>query len=193
MRKSMSWCLIGCLFIAAGCRSTAWRTTEPFSGITGTETSALDSPSAETLAAHESTPPWTTMTFAHKPEFREGTGPVDSGDLPDFSSTDSGLRYRILRQSGGKKPTRANTVTVKYRGWLNSGKIFDSSYERGEPTTFPLNKVVPGWTEGMQLVGEGGMIELWVPSKLGYGKQGSPGSIPPHSHLHFIVELVSVD
>ena len=118
---------------------------------------------------------------------------MDPGDAPEFSTTDSGLKYRILRDSDGKKPTAANTVTVNYRGWLNSGKVFDSSYEGGDPATFPLENVIPGWTEGMQLVGEGGMIELWVPSRLGYGERGSPGSIPPHSNLHFIVELVDVN
>ena len=118
---------------------------------------------------------------------------MDAVDVPQFSKTDSGLEYRILRKSDGKKPTASDTVTVNYRGWLGHGTVFDSSYERGEPTTFPLKNVVVGWTEGMQLVGEGGMIELQVPSKLGYGEQGSPGSIPPHSNLHFIIELVSVD
>nr|WP_315854045.1 FKBP-type peptidyl-prolyl cis-trans isomerase [Roseiconus nitratireducens] len=113
--------------------------------------------------------------------------------MPEFVATDSGLRYRVLRDSGGQKPTADKTVTVNYRGWLHSGNVFDSSYERGEPTTFPLDNVIAGWTEGMQLVGEGGMIELWVPSKLGYGEQGSPGSIPPHSHLHFVVELIDVN
>ncbi|WP_323379613.1 FKBP-type peptidyl-prolyl cis-trans isomerase [Stieleria sedimenti] len=113
--------------------------------------------------------------------------------MPGFTATDSGLRFRVLRSSDGKKPTADDTVTVNYRGWLRSGKVFDSSYERGEPTTFPLRNVIAGWTEGLQLVGEGGMIELWIPSKLGYGKGGSPGSIPPHSHLHFVVELIHVE
>ncbi|GAA4454240.1 hypothetical protein GCM10023156_26360 [Novipirellula rosea] len=118
---------------------------------------------------------------------------MDADAELEFIATDSGLKYRILRKSDGVKPTADDTVTVNYRGWLNGGKVFDSSYERGEPTTFPLQNVIAGWTEGLQLVGEGGMIELWVPSKLGYGERGSPGSIPPHSHLHFIVELVNVD
>lgn len=118
---------------------------------------------------------------------------MDADAELEFLATDSGLRYRILRKSDGKKPTAASTVTVNYRGWLNSGKVFDSSYERGEPTTFPLGNVIAGWTEGMQLVGEGGMIELWVPSKLGYGERGSPGSIPAHANLQFIVELVNVN
>ena len=118
---------------------------------------------------------------------------MDAGDVPEFSATKTGLRYRILRDSDGERPTSASTVTVNYRGWLNNGKVFDSSYERGEPTSFPLNNVIDGWTEGMQLVGEGGMIELWVPSRLAYGERGSPGSIPAHANLHFIVELVDVD
>ncbi|MCL4168024.1 UNVERIFIED_CONTAM: hypothetical protein GTU68_050009 [Idotea baltica] len=117
---------------------------------------------------------------------------MDAAIAPEFLKTASGLRYRVLRKSDRKKPTADNTVSVHYRGWLNSGTVFDSSYERGEPTTFPLRNVIAGWTEGMQLIGEGGMIELWVPSRLGYGERGSPGSIPPHSTLHFIVELVSV-
>ncbi len=118
---------------------------------------------------------------------------MDVGAATKFSKTDSGLRYRVLRQSDGKKPTASSTVSVHYRGWLDNGNVFDSSYERGEPATFPLQNVIAGWTEGMQLVGQGGMIELWVPSRLGYGERGSPGSIPPHSSLHFVVELVSVD
>jgi FKBP-type peptidyl-prolyl cis-trans isomerase FkpA len=136
---------------------------------------------------------WKPLTFVDRPELQAGTGAMDAGAAPEFSATDSGLKYRILRKSDGKKPTAASTVTVNYRGWLNSGTVFDNSYERGEPTTFPLGNVIAGWTEGMQLVGEGGMIELWVPSKLGYGERGSPGSIPAHSNLHFIVELVNVD
>ena len=132
------------------------------------------------------------VTFTDKPELQEGTGPMDADAPSDFQKTESGLRYRILRQSGGPKPKISDTVTVKYRGWLSNGKVFDSSYDRGEPTSFPLTGVIAGWTEGMQLIGVGGMIELWVPSSLGYGASGSPGSVPPHSTLHFVVELMQV-
>ncbi len=90
------------------------------------------------------------------------------------------------------KPTASNSVTVHYRGWLDSGKVFDSSYDRGEPATFGLGQVVAGWTEGMQLVGVGGMIELWVPARLGYGTSGSGGDVPPNATLHFVVELLEV-
>ena len=178
MKTWLPWCLFSFVFMVPGCRSTQ-----------------KPSPAPSSLPATPDVPapPWTTHTFVDHPELQDGTGPMDAGAAPEFSATDTGLRYRILRHSDGEKPTDASTVTVNYRGWLNNGRVFDSSYERGETTTFALQNVIDGWTEGMQLVGEGGMIELWVPSKLGYGERGSPGSIPAHSHLHFIVELVDVD
>ena len=133
------------------------------------------------------------VTFTDKELLQSGTGVMDDDAPKEFDETDSGLKYRVLRMSDGRKPTARDTVTVNYRGWLDSGKEFDSSYKRGEPISFPLNGVIPGWTEGMQLIGEGGMIELWIPSRLGYGAEGSPGSVPPNATLHFIVELISVN
>lgn len=133
------------------------------------------------------------VTFTDKELLQSGTGVMDDDAPTKFEETDSGLKYRVLRKSDGRKPTARDTVTVNYRGWLDSGKEFDSSYKRGEPISFPLNGVIPGWTEGMQLIGEGGMIELWIPSRLGYGAEGSPGSVPPNATLHFIVELISVN
>ena len=102
------------------------------------------------------------------------------------------MKYRILRSSNEPKPTATDSVTVHYRGWLDSGSEFDSSYGRGQPTSFPLNGVIPGWTEGLQIVGVGGMIELLIPSELGYGKSGFPGSIPPDATLHFVIELLEI-
>lgn len=183
MISRFSWYLLGVVFIVSGCRSATNHGSDK----------PIDPAISDVSESEVSVAPWETATFFHSREFQEGTGRVDAGEPPKFTATDSGLRYRILRNSDGEKPTADSTVTVNYRGWLNSGKIFDSSYERGQPTTFPLGNVVAGWKEGMQYVGEGGMIELWVPSKLGYGESGSPGSIPPHSHLHFIVELVRVE
>jgi len=119
-------------------------------------------------------------------------GPIDKDAPEKFTATQSGLKYRILRKSNGDKPRSANTVTVHYKGWLDDGKEFDSSYKRGDPATFPLNRVIPGWTEGMQLVGKGGMIELEIPSKLGYGARGAPGAVPPNARLHFLVELLDI-
>lgn len=118
-------------------------------------------------------------------------GSVDENAPTEFSQTASGLRYRILRASDKRKPTANNAVVVHYKGWLDNKKIFDSSYRRGETISFPLQGVIPGWIEGLQLVGEGGMIELEIPSKLGYGKKGN-GEIPPGALLHFLVELKSI-
>ena len=117
---------------------------------------------------------------------------VDEDAPKEFTTTESGLKYRILRKTDGKKPTAKNTVKCHYKGWLDNGKEFDSSYTRGEPIEFPLNGVIPGWTEGMQLVGEGGMIELEIPANLGYGARGAGASVPPNATLHFIVELQKV-
>ena len=110
-----------------------------------------------------------------------------------YASTPSGLKYKILREGTGSKPSRTSNVTVHYRGWLDDGTEFDSSYKRGEPTSFPLNQVIPGWTEGMQLVGKGGMIELEIPSELGYGARGAGRDVPPNARLHFLVELIDIN
>ena len=118
-------------------------------------------------------------------------GPMDENVSTEFSETPSGLKYRILRASDKRKPTASSEVVVHYKGWLDDQQIFDSSYQRGETISFPLQGVIPGWTEGLQLVGEGGMIELEIPSQLGYGDQGI-GSIPPGARLHFLVELMAI-
>lgn len=126
------------------------------------------------------------------PKLPQGAGAIDKGAPKTFTRTKSGLQYRILRKGEGAKPTAADTVEVDYQGWLDGGKVFDSSYRRGKPLSFPLKGVIRGWTEGMQLVGEGGMIELVIPSELGYGDRGAPPTIPPKATLHFLVELHEV-
>jgi len=120
-------------------------------------------------------------------------GPVDRDAPKEFMKTKSGLKYRVLRKSNDKRPTARDTVTVHYRGWLDDKTEFDSSYKRNKPTTFPLNRVISGWTEGLQLVSQGGMIELEIPSKLGYGPRGAGNSIPPNATLHFLVELIEIE
>lgn len=112
-------------------------------------------------------------------------------DRPEFQTTSSGLKYRILKEGKGRKPNASSTVTCHYKGWLDNGKEFDSSYG-GSAATFPLNGVIKGWTEGLQLIQEGGMIELEIPSSLGYGPKGSPPVIPPNATLHFDIELFKV-
>ena len=126
------------------------------------------------------------------PKMPEGAGQLDANAPMTFMKTPSGLHYRILRNGTGAKPKATNKVRVNYHGWLDNGKVFDSSYQRREPISFGLNQVIPGWTEGMQLVGEGGMIELLIPSNLGYGARGAGSDIPPNATLHFLVELLQV-
>ncbi|NQW28254.1 MAG: FKBP-type peptidyl-prolyl cis-trans isomerase [Flammeovirgaceae bacterium] len=106
--------------------------------------------------------------------------------------TETGLQYRILQEGTGRFPTAESTVTVHYSGKLTDGTEFDSSYKRGEPISFPLRGVIPGWTEGLQLINEGGKIELTIPYELAYGENGS-GPIPPRSVLIFEVELISFE
>lgn len=131
------------------------------------------------------------------------TGPVDEQQITEpglidpncsagFSETESGLKYRILREGDDTKPAASDSVEVHYKGWLADETIFDSSYRRGETISFPLGGVIAGWTEGMQLVGQGGMIELVIPSDLGYGPRGMPPVIPGGATLHFLVELVEI-
>ena len=126
------------------------------------------------------------------PELPKGAGEKDADAPKTMMATKSGLKYRVLRKGKGEAPGPANTVKVNYHGWLDNGKVFDSSYKRGEPISFPLNRVIKGWTEGMQLVGEGGMIELEIPPELGYGDAGAGAAVPPKATLHFLVELLKV-
>lgn len=130
---------------------------------------------------------------APHPQLPPGAGAIDADAAVEFTATPSGLRYRVLRRGAGGMARASDTVKVNYHGWLDGGKVFDSSYQRREPISFPLNQVIPGWTEGMQLVGEGGMIELEIPGSLGYGSRGIPGTIPPNATLHFLVELIDVE
>lgn len=125
-------------------------------------------------------------------ESRTEPGPDDPDAPTEFTETATGLKYRILRKGEGRKPTAADTVKCHYRGTLDDGSEFDSSYSRGEAASFPLNGVIAGWTQGLQLVGEGGKIDLEIPYQLGYGEAGKPPTIPPKATLHFIVELISV-
>lgn len=127
------------------------------------------------------------------PKLPEGAGPRDNNAPKTFTTTESGLKYRILRQGSGVKPIAQSRVVINYVGWLYNGRVFDNSYGRGMPATLSLAQVVKGWTEGVQKVGKGGMIELEIPGYLGYGLSGQPNAgIPPNATLHFVVELLNV-
>lgn len=106
--------------------------------------------------------------------------------------TASGLQYVVEKEGTGEQPSATDEVTVHYTGKLLDGTVFDSSVNRGEPATFPLNRVIPGWTEGVQLMKEGAKYTFFIPSDLAYGPQGVPNAIPPHSTLVFDVELIKV-
>jgi FKBP-type peptidyl-prolyl cis-trans isomerase FkpA len=127
------------------------------------------------------------------PKLPRGAGKIDEAATKKFAATKSGLKYRVLRKGEGAAPKATNSVKVNYHGWLDNGKVFDSSYDRGEAISFPLNRVIPGWTEGMQLVGGGGMIELEIPPDLAYGSRGAGAAVPPNATLHFLVELLKVE
>lgn len=107
-------------------------------------------------------------------------------------TTESGLQYEVLVQGKGPKPTAESTVKVHYEGTLIDGTVFDSSYQRGEPIEFPLNGVIKGWTEGLQLMPVGSKYKLYIPYELGYGERGSGASIPPYAALIFTVELLDI-
>jgi FKBP-type peptidyl-prolyl cis-trans isomerase FkpA len=113
----------------------------------------------------------------------QATAPVKTG---------SGLVYQSLKEGAGQSPKATDVVRVHYRGMFLDGREFDSSYKRGEPTEFPLNRVIPCWTEGVQKMKPGGKARLTCPPSIAYGESGAGGVIPPNATLQFEVELVSV-
>ncbi len=116
----------------------------------------------------------------------------ENGKKENIITTASGLQYEVEKEGTGAQPTAEDEVTVHYTGKLLDGTVFDSSVSRGEPATFPLNRVIPGWTEGVQLMKEGGKYRFYIPSDLAYGSNGIQGAIPPHATLIFDVELIKV-
>ena len=117
---------------------------------------------------------------------------AENAKRSEVQVTESGLQYEILEDAEGQKPTAEQSVVAHYEGTLISGDKFDSSYDRGEPTEFPLNRVIPGWTEGLQLMSVGAKYKFFIPYQLGYGAQGAGQNIPPYAALVFIVELKEI-
>lgn len=107
-------------------------------------------------------------------------------------TTASGLQYEVLKPGDGAKPSATDNVTVHYEGKTLDGKVFDSSYKRGSPATFPLNRVIAGWTEGVQLMQEGAKYRFYIPSNLAYGERGAGTDIGPNETLIFDVELIAI-
>lgn len=119
------------------------------------------------------------------------TAPAALAQSADVT-TPSGLIFQSLKEGTGESPKATDTVKVHYKGTFLDGKEFDSSYKRGEPTEFPLNRVIPCWTEGVQRMKPGGKAKLTCPPAIAYGERGAGGVIPPNATLNFEVELVSV-
>ncbi len=111
---------------------------------------------------------------------------------PGVKTTASGLQYKVLKEGSGATPKETDTVKVNYRGTLIDGTEFDSSYKRGEPATFPVNRVIKGWTEALQLMKVGSKYQLFIPASLAYGERGAGAQIPPNSTLIFEVELLDI-
>lgn len=115
-----------------------------------------------------------------------------NGEKEGVVTTESGLQYKVLKEAEGDKPSLEDKVTTHYHGTLMDGKVFDSSVERGEPASFPLNGVIKGWQEGLQLMSVGSKYRFFIPYNLAYGERGTRG-IPPYATLIFDVELISID
>lgn len=115
---------------------------------------------------------------------------ADNAKRPEVVTLPSGLQYEVIIPADGPKPTENSTVTVHYEGRLTDGTKFDSSYDRKEPATFQLTRVIKGWTEGVQLMSVGAKYKFYVPFTLGYGERGAGGKIPPYSTLIFTIELI---
>jgi len=133
--------------------------------------------------------------FAKKGESAKADGEkflAENKGKPGVMTTASGLQYKIEKPGSAAKPGPNDKVKVHYKGTLIDGSTFDSSYDRNEPIEFPLNGVIPGWTEGLQLIGEGGKIILYIPYSIGYGERGNPPVIPGFSTLVFEVELLKI-
>ncbi len=133
--------------------------------------------------------------FAEKEKATKETGQKfleENAKRPEVKTTASGLQYEVIKKGAGTEhPLATSTVKVDYEGTLIDGTVFDSSIQRGEPIEFALNRVIPGWTEGVQLMNEGDIFKLYIPSELGYGAQPA-GTIPPHSTLIFEVRLLEI-
>ncbi|HEX8503828.1 MAG TPA: FKBP-type peptidyl-prolyl cis-trans isomerase [Hymenobacter sp.] len=118
---------------------------------------------------------------------------AENANKPGVKTLPSGLQYEVLTEGAGKKPGLSSSVTTHYHGTLINGTVFDSSYQRGQPATFPVNGVIAGWTEALQLMGEGSKYRLYIPSDLAYGKRGAGRDIPGDTALIFDVELLKVN
>ena len=133
-----------------------------------------------------------TVMVAEENKVKGETFLAENKTKSDVITTESGLQFKIITEGTGEKPNEEDNVKVNYIGKLLDGTVFDNSYERGEPVTFPLRNVISGWTEGLQLMTVGSKFILWVPAELGYGLNPPSQTIPPNSMLEFEIELLEI-
>ncbi|GEP41061.1 FKBP-type peptidyl-prolyl cis-trans isomerase [Brevifollis gellanilyticus] len=152
-------------------------------------TSCDSTPKKKDAASTSDAVPLPSSALAQTPQPQAAT--VDANGI---TTTASGLRYKVLSSGpeGGRSPGRLDSVMVHYRGTLTDGTVFDSSYDRGQPATFGVGQVIPGWTEALQRMKPGDKWMIHIPARLGYGSQGAGAKIPPNSDLIFQVELLHV-
>ena len=124
--------------------------------------------------------------------FKEEEFLAYNASRPDIQITESGLQYMVIEEGTGPKPAAGDTVRVHYEGALADGTIFDSSYSQNEPEEIPLDMVIPGWAEGIQLMNTGGIYRIYIPSAMAYGEHGAGQIIPPYSTLVFTIELLGI-
>ena len=140
------------------------------------------------------------QNFFQEKQKQQSAGAIEEGEkfLAENAAKEgvvtlsSGLQYLVIKEGNGKRPKATDQVKCHYEGTLINGQMFDSSIKRGEPATFPLNQVIAGWTEGLQLMQEGSKYRFFIPYNLGYGERGAGNTIPPYSTLIFDVELIEV-
>jgi FKBP-type peptidyl-prolyl cis-trans isomerase FkpA len=147
-----------------------------------------------TFRSHElkSLPIFALAALFATPSFAQSDAAAKAAKEPGAIVTPSGMVFRSLTEGKGASPKETDVVSVHYRGTLPDGKEFDSSYSRGQPTEFPLNRVIKCWTEGVQRIKVGGKARLTCPPAIAYGQQGAGGVIPPNATLHFEVELLAI-
>lgn len=153
----------------------------------GSQASSVDNTASGTVSP--------ATTDANNAEVAKTTGEAfmaQNKTKPGVITLPSGLQYSVIEQGNGKKPGKNDTVVVDYEGKLLNGQVFDSSYQRGQPATFPLSAVIPGWQEALQLMNEGSTWMLYIPSSLAYGEAGAGGVIGPNEVLVFKVHLIKV-
>ena len=167
----------------SSCKGNAEKAQDSLQEVEEMVTAVEEAPAADTVAEEDK---YSAAFFTN--DANKSDTPSDS----TYMQTASGLKYVIVDKGQGKSPKADDVVTVHYTGKLTNGTVFDSSLDRGEPTEFPLNRVIPGWIEGLQLMQEGGTAVFYIPSALAYGPTGAPPVIPPNAPLIFWVQLLNV-